>query len=91
MSTTIHLEWDANDASELVTGYQVWRSVDGGEYFHLTTVSTTHLDIVNPDPAQYSFKIKALNFVGASPLSAAAVGPGLPSAPSTPTLTVIVS
>lgn len=91
MTTKLHLDWPANPASELITGYQIWRSLDGGEFEYVATTTETHADTENPSPNVYAFKVKAVNFVGAGPFSPVAEGPGLPSAPGKPTLTVITN
>jgi hypothetical protein len=91
MNTTLKVEWPASPSGDLVTGYQVWRSLDGGEFEYLATTSETHADLLNPVPGVYAFKIKAVNFVGASEFSPVAQGPGVPSAPGQPTLTVTIT
>jgi hypothetical protein len=91
MTTTLRLEWPASPDAELVTGYQIWRSLDGGEFEYWQTVAGTHADTVNPTENVYAFKVKAVNFVGAGPFSPVAQGPGLPSAPGQPTLTVTIT
>ena len=90
--TTLHLSWPANPASELVTEYHVHRSVDGGAFsLFRVVVGATTTDIVDPAPGLYSFLVKASNFVGISAESPVVTGPGVPTAPGQPTLTVTVS
>jgi hypothetical protein len=91
MTTTLRLQWPASPANELVTGYQVWRSLDGGEFEYVATTANTYADTVNPSANVFAFKVKAVNFVGAGPFSPVAQGPGLPSAPGQPTLTVTIT
>lgn len=91
MTTTLRLEWPASPANQLVTGYQVWRSLDGGAFEYVATTPNTYADTVNPATSVYAFKVKAVNFVGASDFSQVAQGPGLPAAPGQPTLTVTIT
>jgi len=91
MATTIRIEWPANPAGEQVFNYKVFESVNGGPFNFKANVSANALDILNPVPAQYSWRVRAENFVGLSPESPVIEGPGLPSAPAQGTVTVTVT
>lgn len=91
MSTTIRLNWNPNPSSQLVTSYQVLAAKDGGPFNVIGTSPSPSFDFVDPAPGQYDFALKAVNFVGVSPLGAGTSGPSIPSAPSAPVLTVIIS
>jgi len=86
---TIRLTWPANPASELVDGYEVWQSTNGGSSQPLTVVSTNQLDIPNPVPAAYAWTVRAHNLVGYGPQSPVTAGPSLPSTPGSITVTVV--
>lgn len=93
MATTLTVSWPANPASEQVTKYHVRKSVDGGAYvFHgVVNAPATSVDIVDPTPGVYSFKVLAENVAGVSAESDPVTSPGLPSKPGTPAITVTVS
>ena len=91
MATTIHIEWPANPAGEQVNNYKVYESVNGGPFNFKANVSVNSLDILNPVPAQYSWRVRAENFVGLGPEGPVIQGPGLPSAPAQGTVTVTVT
>lgn len=86
---TIRLDWDANPSSELVTGYQVFESVNGGTMTLIATTPNNFYEILNPLPGVYAFAIKAVNFVGVSEISDTVTGPGVPSKPTTPVITIM--
>lgn len=89
--TTIRLTWSPNAAPQLVTSYQVLAAKDGGSFALIGTSPTNSFDFVDPAPGQYDFALKAVNFVGVSPLGAGTSGPGIPSAPTAPSIQVIQS
>lgn len=88
---TINLAWTANPADEQVSGYQVHQTFNGGSSQFVTTVSGTSYSVANAAAGVYTFALRAVNIAGIGPFSAYAVGPGLPSAPTPPTITVVVS
>lgn len=91
MPVTINLNWPANPAVEAISNYQLWESKDGGAFNLIANpVSNSH-SISNPLPGVYSWKIRAVNFVGTGPFGNVAEGPELPTAPGDITVTVIVS
>lgn len=91
MATTIHLSWPENPASEFVTKYEVLQSKDGGAFNLVGSPTLNNLDILNPLPGVYRYKVRAVNFVGTGPESNVADAPGLPTAPGDITITVISS
>jgi len=94
MATTIHITWAANNPSEQVTSYQLWESVNGASFTFKATVLASpspSYDILNPLPGIYAYKVLAQNLAGNSGFSGVGSTPGLPSAPETPSVTVIVS
>jgi len=91
MSTTLHVEWPANPASEFVTSYDVYESVNAGPFNFKTNTPGASLDILNPSPGTYAWKIRAKNFVGTSGDSPVIQGPTVPSNPGQGTVTVITA
>lgn len=91
MGLTIKLAWPANPSPEAVFNYQLFESVDGGPFNFKVNTAVPNVDILNPLPGQYSWKVQAQNFVGNSLFSPIAVGPTVPSTPGTITVTVIQS
>jgi hypothetical protein len=88
---TIHIDWSPNPASELVSQYRVYRTLDGVGPDVVGLTNTNHFEVANPAPGQHTYFVQAINFVGESGLSAGAVGPGTPTTPAQPVLTVVVS
>lgn len=86
---SIRLQWPANPASENVTAYKVWESVNGGAWTLKSTVATPELDIANPAPHPTKWKVQAVNFIGESATSPEASGPSIPSTPPAPEVIVI--
>lgn len=91
MTTTLLLEWPANPASELVHRYLVFESVDGGDLNFKAFTPTNSFSIESPSSHVYTWAVKAESFVGVSGISATCNGPGAPSTPGQPTVTVIQS
>ena len=91
MSVTIHLDWPANPTSEGIEKYQVLQSKDLAPYEIVAETAETELNIVNPAPGNYKWKVQAVNFNGTSIPSNVAEGPGIPSRPGDITVEVIVS
>jgi hypothetical protein len=91
MQTTLSLNWPANPVSELVTSYRVFCSLNGGSLDFIGTTDTNSFLVPNPLPGVHVYAVQAINFVGESPLSPTVTGPGIPTAPGQPTLTVVVS
>jgi len=91
MATTIHIEWPANPAGEQVFNYKVLESVNGGPFNFKANTPVNSLDIFNPVPAQYAWRVRAENFVGVGPESPVIEGPALPSAPAQGTVVVTVT
>jgi hypothetical protein len=86
---TLRLDWQANPASEFVTSYMIFQSKDGGAMTLLTSTPDNFYEIVDPPSGVYAFTIRAVNLAGVSEMSDIAYGPGLPSKPSTPMITVM--
>lgn len=86
----LKIEWAANPAAEQVTSYNVHVKRDAvpvqGSPFQVTGTSHT---IDNPQPGVYTAQVIAVNIAGTSPTSDTGSGPGIPSKPGTPTVTVI--
>lgn len=91
MPTVLHLSWPANPAGEQVTNYKVYESVDGGPYTFKANTGVPSLDIPNPYPAVYAWKVRAENLVGLGPEGPVIAGPTLPTAPGSGTVTVTVT
>jgi hypothetical protein len=85
---SIKLDWPANPSNELVESYKLYQAVDGGNFDYLQTVfsNTVTLNNVTGDRA---WKVSAVNLAGEGDQSDPVATPGLPSAPGTPTLTVV--
>jgi len=79
MATTINLSWPANPAGEGVSKYQVLESLNGGAFNLKADVTTNALQILNPSPGSYRWKVHAVNFVGTGPDSNIALGPDVPT------------
>lgn len=90
MPTSINISWPASPVEEGVTRYQVFESRNGAPLTYKTEVLPPlhELTISNPLPGNYMWAVKAENFVGVSALSQSASGPGIPSVPPTPVVTV---
>jgi len=86
---TIRVDWAANPAGEFVTSYQVFQSKDGGAFNMVGTVTNNFYELLNPLPGVYAFSIKAVNIAGTSIMSDVGTGPGVPSQPATPVVTVL--
>ena len=91
MPVSIQLSWPANPAAEFVSLYQVFASKDGGAFSLVGSPVVPALEILNPLPGQYRYKVRAVNFVGNGPDSNVAEGPGLPTAPGDITIVVVTS
>lgn len=95
MATTIQVRFAPNPPAEQVTSYQVHESINGGAFSLKTTIpaSTTPLgiDVLNPAPGVYGYKVVPQNLAGNGPESDPASSPGLPSKAATPTVTVVVT
>lgn len=91
MPITLHLEWPANPAGEQVTNYKVYESQNGGPFIFKANTPVPNLDIFNPAPAVYNWKVRAENFVGLGPESPVILGPTLPTEPAQGTVTVTVT
>lgn len=91
MPVTINLNWPANPAVESITKYEVRESRDGGPFNLVGTSTSNGLQILNPLPGHYQWKVRAVNFVGTGPDSNVANGPDIPTAPGDITVSVIVS
>lgn len=90
-NANIVLNWPPNPASDFVSVYEIERSVDGGPFQFVATTPNLNHTLINQPPGVYKFRIRAHNFVGVGLFSAEASGPSdVPSAPGTPTVTVIV-
>ena len=88
MPTVLHVAWPANPAGEQVTNYKVFESADGGPFNFKANTAVPSLDIPNPAPAVYAWKVRAENLVGLGPEGPVILGPGLPTAPGPGTVTV---
>ena len=84
----IQLTWPTNPASELVTHYEVFEQVSDG-FFDLKAIVTEAVYTFIPQAAVLHWKVRAVNFVGASEFSPIAEGPSAPSTPGTITVTVV--
>jgi hypothetical protein len=88
---TLRLTWPANPPEDLVSSYQVLESFNGSPFSVTAEVPTPTYDKLSPTPGQWAFKVTAKNFVGIGPESDPVAGPGVPSKPGTPTLSVITT
>lgn len=79
----LSLAWDANPASDQVTGYNVYEHV-GSVYNLLATVgpTITTYALVNPTTGPHAYVVTAVNLRGESGYSNETVLPGLPGAPA---------
>ena len=84
----LRLEWPASPASELVSHYQVFQSIDGGGFSLIASPTVNHYEFT-PVQGVAVWKVRAVNFVGISADSPTVDGPGVPSAPGQPTVTVV--
>lgn len=84
----VTLSWDPNPAEELVSGYNVYESFNGGGFILRETVTEPTLDIVDPPSGLYNWKVSAVNIAGEGNQSAAVAGPQLPSVPTNITVEV---
>lgn len=96
MATTINLTWASHPASEGVIKYQVFQSFNGGGFSFLADVqpsgqSTVTHQILNPNPGQYRWQYRAVNFVGNGAFGPIADGPGLPGDGGVITVVVVNS
>lgn len=91
MATTIQLSWPANPAGEQIQKYEVHQSKDGEPFSIVGNPVTPSLEILNPLPGVYSFKVRAVNLAGSGPFSNVSASPGLPSAPGDVTVVVVNS
>jgi hypothetical protein len=91
MPTSIKLDWTANPASEFVTKYEVFESVNGGAFAVKANATGNTATIPNVLPGLYRYKVRAVNFVGNGPDSAVVDGPAAPSEVLDVTLTVLQS
>jgi hypothetical protein len=89
--TTIRLTWQPNPASELVTSYEVWAAKSGAEYLQIGTSERESFDFVSPEPAHYSFALKAANFAGVSGLGEGTCSPNVPTPPAAPKIEYVQS
>jgi 2,4-dienoyl-CoA reductase-like NADH-dependent reductase (Old Yellow Enzyme family) len=61
----IFLKWDEANDNELVYGYEIWRSVNLGEFVHAGSVKrTTHYDLNVAGGNTYSYYIVAYDLAG---------------------------
>jgi len=88
MPVTIHLNWPANPAGEAIQKYEVLASKDGAAFALVGSPTVNTLDILNPLPGVYRYKVRAVNFVGTGPESNVTDGPVLPTAPGDIVVTV---
>ena len=91
MATTIKLSWPANPVDEQVQKYEVHQSKDGAPFSIVGSPVTNSLDILNPLPGVYQFKVRALNLAGAGPFSNVSQTAGVPTAPGDITIVVVNS
>lgn len=90
MATILRVTWPANPASDQVTKYNVFRSVNGSAFSLQGVVNApaNSIDIPNPS-GSYRFKVQAVNVAGVSPESDIADGPGVPTKPGTPVVETV--
>jgi len=81
MATTIKLSWPANPAGEQIQKYEVHQSLNGGAFSIVGNPVVNSLDLPNPLPGVYSFKVRAVNLAGAGPFSNVSDTSGVPTAP----------
>jgi predicted phage tail protein len=86
---SVLVSWPENPVSELVHEYQVYEGVNGGELILRGTTTDNQLEILDLPVAQYRWAVRAVNMAGIGPLSEETNGPGLPSAPGAPEVTVL--
>ena len=91
MATTIHLAWPANPAGEQVNNYKVYESVNGGPFVFKANTAVPSLDIFNPVPQVYDWRVRAENIVGLGPEGPVMHGPTLPTEPGQGTVNVTVT
>lgn len=68
-AATLTLTWDNNPASENITGYSVWASLNGGTTNRLMTVATNSAVLPALASGTYTFLVSATNALAESPKS----------------------
>lgn len=91
MPVTITLNWTAAPASEFVSKYEVYESVNGGAFAIKGSPTSNSFTILNPLPGNYRWQVRAVNFVGSGPFSAAVDGPGIPAVVADLTVDIVTS
>lgn len=89
MPTSIALSWPANPVDEALIRYELLQSKDGGAFSVIASPTVPNHTILNPLPGVYSWKVRAVNFVGTGPESNVTNGPDIPTAPGD--ITVVVT
>lgn len=91
MPVTINLNWTASPASEFVSKYEVYESVNSGPFAIKGSPTTNSFAILNPLPGNYRWQVRAVNFVGNGPFSAIVDGPTNPSIVADVTVNIVTS